>query len=393
MKAGVLADPAGDEKIIENVENIEVVDVETESKVNNVLDDTDVVMVSVASMNNELMVTNTCEARDVQGVHPSLKNFFDMFVVAGTIAAITTKMLCRSVMNMNIEENDERIVDVCESSRSLQTERSDRSVVGSLQRLRNSLNEHLYEFDSDSSSIIIEICAMIDEAEATNELLEASDPVIENTFAELVDIVVSNPGQIPELIKDKISGIEHALTQDSFDKIGGPGTLRGIWARLEELRRVAGVKRKLTNRDWSSSSSDSNELENSPCPTNDWLPALATTESESSDSDDLQEEMMFVSQVHTDNTSVETASTSQNTSNEVSFLRSQLQSLEVLSSPENNVRVWRGTAPIPAPTHEFVLEDGVLAGQDLESYNAWVLNNELAIEAQGSVYTDDQILN
>ena len=103
--------------------------------------------------------------------------------------------------------------------------------------------------------------------------------------------------------------------------------------------------------------------------------------------------MMFVSQVHTDNTSVETASTSRNTSNEVSFLRSQLQSLEVLSSPENNVRVWRGTAPIPAPTHEFVLEDGVLAGQDLESYNAWVLNNELAIEAEGSVYTDDQILN
>ena len=119
--------------------------------------------------------------------------------------------------------------------------------------------------------------------------------------------------------------------------------------------------------DWSSSSSDSNELENSPCPTNDSLPALATTESESSDSDDHQEEMMFVSQVHTDNTSVETASTSQNTSNEVSFLRSQLQPLEVLSSPENNVRVWRGTAPIPAPTHEFVLEDGVLAGQDLES--------------------------
>ena len=228
MKAVVLADPAGDEKIIENVENIEVVDVETESKVNNVLDDTDVVMVSVASMNNELMVTNTCEARDVQGVHPALKNFFDMFVVVGAIAAITTKMLCRSVMNMNIEENDERIVDVCESSRSLQTERSDRSVVGSLQRLRNSLNENLEEFDSDSSSIIIEICAMIDEAEATNELLEASDPVIENTFAELVDIVVSNPGHIPQLIKDKISGIEHALTQDSFYKIGGPGTLRGI---------------------------------------------------------------------------------------------------------------------------------------------------------------------
>ena len=228
MKDGVLADPAGDEKIIENVENIEVVDVETESKVNNVLDDTDVVMVSVASMNNELMVTNTCEARDVQRVHPALRNFFDMFVVVGAIAAITTKMLCRSVMNMNIEENDERIVDVYESSRSLQIERSDRSVVGSLQRLRNSLNENLDEFDSDSSSIIIEICAMIDEAEATNELLEASDPVIENTFAELVDIVVSNHGH-------KISGIDHALTQDSFDKIGGPGTLRGIWARLKEL--------------------------------------------------------------------------------------------------------------------------------------------------------------
>ena len=95
--------------------------------------------------------------------------------------------------------------------------------MGSLQRLRNSLNENLEEFDSDSSSIIIEICAMIDEAEATNELLEASDPVIENTFAELVDIVVSNPGQIPELIKDKISGIEHALMQDSFCKIGGLG--------------------------------------------------------------------------------------------------------------------------------------------------------------------------
>ena len=83
---------------------------------------------------------------------------------------------------------------------------------------------------------------MLDNIEANEEFEDMSDPVLENTFADLVDDVVNNPGQIPEKIKDKLSGMEGLLKQES------------IWARLKELHRVAGVKRKLSDSDWSSSS-------------------------------------------------------------------------------------------------------------------------------------------
>ena len=43
---------------------------------------------------------------------------------------------------------------------------------------------------------------------------------------------------------------------DSFDKIGGPGTLRGIWSKLKTVKQVVGVKHKLTE----SLSSDDTEL-------------------------------------------------------------------------------------------------------------------------------------
>ena len=68
----------------------------------------------------------------------------------------------------------------------------------------------------------------------------------------IIDEVVNNPGQISEQINRKISGLEEALHQGSFDRIGGRGTLREIWARLKRLQMVSGVKRKLADRDWES---------------------------------------------------------------------------------------------------------------------------------------------
>ena len=44
--------------------------------------------------------------------------------------------------------------------------------------------------------------------------------------------------------------MEDSLNQGSFDKIGGKGTLREIWSRLKDLKKVSGVKRKLVDRDW-----------------------------------------------------------------------------------------------------------------------------------------------
>ena len=38
----------------------------------------------------------------------------------------------------------------------------------------------------------------------------------------------------------------HGWRLDLFDKVGGPGTLREIWAQLKLLKQVAGVKRKFS---------------------------------------------------------------------------------------------------------------------------------------------------
>ena len=96
------------------------------------------------------------------------------------------------------------------------------------ERLMRIFGENFECFDSGSSSIIGELFQILDNIEAKEELNEISDPGIENAFAELVDEIINNPGQIPDAIKDKLSGIGETLDQWSFDQIGGPCTLRGI---------------------------------------------------------------------------------------------------------------------------------------------------------------------
>ena len=97
-----------------------------------------------------------------------------------------------------------------------------------------------------------EILELLDEADAEQSFANVSDPDIEETFASMIVDIVNNPGQISEQINRKISGLEEALHQGSFDRIGGRGTLREIWARLKRLQMVSGVKRKLADRDWES---------------------------------------------------------------------------------------------------------------------------------------------
>ena len=229
---------------------------------------------------------------------------------------------------------------------------------------------------------------------------EISDPVLEDTFAELVDGIVNNPGQIPDIIKDKLSGLEEILTQWSFDKIGGPGTLRGIWAKLKELQKVAGVKRKLTDRDYSGTSSENSQPSwAEPGPLYEHrengtrslssMPSLASTEEESeiySDSD-YEQEVNFADSVLNDSSYVSVSSREvTNSSNNISLLRGSLQQLGMNSSPggevNDGVAGIEGTAPIPAPTSEYYVDDGWMVGQDLESYNAWIENNQLAIESE-----------
>ena len=184
---------------------------------------------------------------------------------------------------------------------------SDRSFSRSLQRLKKSLDENFENFGSEGAVVVSEIFEFIHEVEAAQELEADSDPDLEETFASMVDEVIHHPGQISEKVNEKITGLEESLTQGSFDRIGGSGTLREIWARLKTLHRVSGVKRKRADCDWQSYgpvgpaenedwgrspwSSASNysslnarqrSVSSVSSGTGDSIPSLATTETESS---------------------------------------------------------------------------------------------------------------
>ena len=77
---------------------------------------------------------------------------------------------------------------------------------------------------------------------------EGPDPDLEESLLETVEgVLFNNSFQFV----DRMVG----WSQDLFDRVGGPGTLRELWRRLKVLRQVSGLKRKL------SSSMSSIELE------------------------------------------------------------------------------------------------------------------------------------
>ena len=65
------------------------------------------------------------------------------------------------------------------------------------------------------------------------------DPDLEGSIMEILDgLVLHTSLDLEQHL--------HGWRLDSFDRIGGPGTLRGIWSKLKILKQVVGVKRKLT---------------------------------------------------------------------------------------------------------------------------------------------------
>ena len=119
----------------------------------------------------------------------------------------------------------------------------------SVEALCRSFDLNFESFDSESSSVILEIFGVMDEAEASQAWDLSSDPELEEVFVSMVDEIINNPSQLSEAIRRRVPNIDSSLTQSSFDQIGGQGTLRQIWAKLKELERVLGVKRKLSEND------------------------------------------------------------------------------------------------------------------------------------------------
>ena len=176
----------------------------------------------------------------------------------------------------------------------------------------------------------------------------------------------------------------------------------------------------LTDRDWSSSGSETSQtsLTEQDLQTSGSMPSLASTETDSDDSLDIdfKHELVFANQARgklgtnsdpdtdldceeifadsvingcdSDLVSVTSGDRTTSSNNNVSLLRGSLQQLEVNSSPRR-VMVEGRSDPIPAPDAEFFVDDGWMVGRDLESYNAWVENNQLAIEAE-SANNDEQ---
>ena len=153
----------------------------------------------------------------------------------------------------------------------------------SVESLGRTLDLMFESFDSDTSSVVLEIFGLIDDAEASHAWDVSSDPELEGAFVSMVDEIVSNPGQLPEIIKRRSSGLTESIRQSSIDEIGGPGTLREIWARLKSLEKVCGVKRKLSERDWGSTASTASMSVPSS------LPELASSSGSGSDSGQLSD--------------------------------------------------------------------------------------------------------
>ena len=144
---------------------------------------------------------------------PVLRVIIDRFVIISSLTAIAFSVICEQRADANAKfVEDREMVSKVEVSEAMNVKTPYRLVAQSVQRLRKSLDENFEFFDSDSSSIIGEIFEMMDAMEAMQELQEASDPVLEHTLAELVDNVVNNPGQIPDIIQEKITGLEVVLS-------------------------------------------------------------------------------------------------------------------------------------------------------------------------------------
>ena len=98
------------------------------------------------------------------------------------------------------------------------------------------------EFTSETSSLLEDIIKLMNNTEASFMCSnwEQPDPDLERSIMEVLDGVVLHTSFE---LEDHLQG----WRLDLFDKIGGQGTLREIWARVKNLKQVVGIKRKLTD--------------------------------------------------------------------------------------------------------------------------------------------------
>ena len=121
--------------------------------------------------------------------------------------------------------------------------------------------ESYAEFESETSSFLKGVQELMEKLSASAENVswgEEEDPNLEQSLLEDVNGVLFNNS----------FQLENALNGwklDTFDRVGGPNTLRSLWLRLKSLDQVLGVKRKISEmiNDSSSSSSQSEGGENS----------------------------------------------------------------------------------------------------------------------------------
>ena len=111
------------------------------------------------------------------------------------------------------------------------------------------------EFESLSSYTRDEINKMVSDVNEHELIMNSSqDPNIEDVILGLVsqEREFNNPFQVSEEIRQEMirqaevaggRALEWGLS--SFDQIGGPNTLRRVWARLKGDQRVRGRKRSL----------------------------------------------------------------------------------------------------------------------------------------------------
>ena len=114
-------------------------------------------------------------------------------------------------------------------------------------------------FLSDNSDMREEILIMLDEIEATGMLEGTPDPNLEEVLVGLVDEVINTSHQMTDFIKRNWGGGE--WSGRSYHAIGGRGKLGRVWELLKEVRRVVGVKRKLSDADWASSETSADSVQ------------------------------------------------------------------------------------------------------------------------------------
>ena len=211
------------------MDNIKELDGHKDQVHMDVLEDTDVEMISVGAQCEVEM--EVIEQIDSRGGKELIVDIIEWMLMCIGVAVAAAKVVMTETTTM-------------------ETSNKDRSIKESVDRLKRSLDENFESFGSEGASVIGEIFGIIDPAEAEQDFEDMSDPNIEDTFTSMVYEIVNHPGQISDHVNNKISGLEESLHQGSFDKIGGKGTLRKIWARPKRLHTVCGVKRKLVDRDW-----------------------------------------------------------------------------------------------------------------------------------------------